>query len=90
MMNIAGATVYRGILGYGAKGHEHHATFFHPTRDLPVMISVIDAPERITGAAAAIEEMLEDGLIVISDAHIVRLVRSSGPTEASNATEHTG
>jgi PII-like signaling protein len=90
MMDIAGATVYRGILGYGAKGHDHHATFFHPIRDLPIMLSVIDAPEKIAGAADAIEEMLEDGLIVISDAQIVRLVRSGEAAETPNATEHSG
>lgn len=76
MMDIAGATVYRGILGYGAKGHQHKATFFHPTRDLPVVVSVIDTPEKIEAAAEAIEGMLEDGLIVTSEAEIVRLVRS--------------
>jgi PII-like signaling protein len=86
MMDIAGATVYRGILGYGAKGHPHKATFFHPTRDLPVMISVIDTAEKISAAAEVIEGMLEDGLIVISDAEIVRLVRGSKPAEATNAT----
>jgi len=76
MMDIAGATVYRGILGYGAKGHEHKATFFHPMRDLPIMISVIDTAEKISAAADVIEGMLQDGLIVISDAEMVRLVRS--------------
>ena len=86
MMDIAGATVYRGILGYGAKGHQHKATFFHPTRDLPIMISVIDTPEKIASAAEAIEGMLEDGLIVISDADIVRLVRSSKITETADET----
>jgi len=86
MMDIAGATVYRGILGYGAKGHQHKATFFHPTRDLPIMVSVIDTAEKISAAAAAIEEMLEDGLIVISDADIVRLVRSSKITETADET----
>lgn len=89
MMDIAGATVYRGILGYGAKGHDHQATFFHPTRDLPIMISVIDAPGKIAEAAEAIENMLEDGLIVISDAHIVRLVRGRAAMETSNATKHS-
>jgi PII-like signaling protein len=89
MMDIAGATVYRGILGYGAKGHEHHATFFHPTRDLPIMLSVIDTPEKIAEAAEAVERMLEDGLIVISDAHIVRLVRSREAMETSNATQRS-
>ena len=41
------------------------------------MVSVIDTAEKIAAAAEAIEDMLEDGLIVVSDADIVRLVRSS-------------
>jgi len=87
MMDVAGATVYRGILGYGAKGHQHKASFFHTTRDLPIMISVIDTAEKIASAVAAIEEMLEDGLIVISDTEIVRLVRGSAEKEATDATK---
>jgi PII-like signaling protein len=90
MMEIAGATVYRGILGYGAKGHQHKASFFHPTRDLPIMVSVIDTPEKISAAAEVVEGMLEDGLIVISDAEIVRLVRSSQPKEEADATKLPG
>jgi len=82
MLDIAGATVYRGILGYGAKGHQHKQSFFHVSRDLPIMISVIDSPEKIAAAAHAVEEMLEDGLIVISDAEMVRLVRSQEAADA--------
>lgn len=89
MLDIAGATVYRGILGYGAKGHEHKKSFFHVSRDLPIMISVIDSPEKIAAAAEAVEAMLEDGLIVISDAEIVRLVRSQKAAEAPDATGTT-
>lgn len=85
LMDVAGATVYRGVLGYGAKGHQHKASFFHPMRDLPVMVSVIDTEEKIAAAAEAIEGMLEDGLIVISDAEIVRLVRGAGTREAADA-----
>jgi PII-like signaling protein len=77
LMDIAGATVYRGILGYGAKGHEHKATFFHPVRDLPIMISVIDTAEKIAAAAEVIEGMLTDGLIVISDAEMIRLIHAT-------------
>jgi PII-like signaling protein len=80
MMEIAGATVYRGIDGYGAKGHSHKKSFFHISRDLPVMISVIESEEKLHQAAAAVEEMLEDGLIVISDVDIVRLVHANLPT----------
>jgi PII-like signaling protein len=86
MLDIAGATVYRGILGYGAKGHQHKKSFFHVSRDMPIMVTVVDSPEKITAAAEAIEAMLEDGLIVISDAEIVRLVRSQETAEVSDAT----
>ncbi len=89
MMDVAGATVYRGILGYGAKGHEHKRSVFHPMRDLPVMVAVIDVPEKIAAAAEAIETMLEDGLIVISDVEMVRLVRSRTVVEATDAAGST-
>jgi PII-like signaling protein len=80
MMEISGATVYRGILGYGAKGHEHKKSFFHVSRDLPIMISVIVSEPKIAAAAEAIEAMVDDALIVISEAEIVRLVRGqAGP-----------
>jgi PII-like signaling protein len=78
MMEVSGATVYRGILGYGAKGHEHKRSFFHPMRDLPIMISVIDTAEKVAAAAAAIEEMMADGLIVTSDVEMTRLIRAGG------------
>ena len=89
MMDIAGATVYRGILGYGAKGHAHKRSVFHPMRDLPIMLSVIDSPERIAAAAEAIEGMLEDGLIVTSDVEIVRLMSGKTAMEAPDAAGTT-
>ena len=85
MLEVAGATVYRGILGYGAKGHEHKKSFFHLSRDMPIMLSVIDSADKIAAAALAIEDMLEDGLIVISDVEIIRLVRSSKVLEGPDA-----
>ena len=72
MMDVAGATVYRGILGYGAKGHTHQQNFLHTSRDLPIMIAVVETEEKLNAAAAAIEEMLQDGLIVVSEVDIVR------------------
>ena len=85
MMEIAGVTVYRGILGYGAKGHEHKKSFFHVSRDLPVMLSVIDTPAKIQTAVEAIEEMLEDGLIVLSEVEMIRITRGAAP-EATDAS----
>jgi PII-like signaling protein len=85
MMEIAGATVYRGILGYGAKGRTHKESFLHLSRDLPVMIAVVDTEEKLAEAGRAVEEMMEDGLIVFSDVDIVRLVHSHSLAEAGEA-----
>ncbi len=75
MMDISGATVYRGILGYGVKGHTHKEGFWHLSRDMPIMISVIDTAEKIEEARQSVENMLGDGLIVVSDVDMIRLVR---------------
>jgi PII-like signaling protein len=86
LMDIAGATVYRGILGYGAKGHTHKAGRLHFSRDLPVMISVVDSPEKLAQAIDQIEPMMQDGLIVLSDVDIIRLVH----TQPLSAAGHEG
>lgn len=75
-LQVAGATVYRGILGYGAKADQHRKQSPRLSKDLPIMISTIDTALRISEAAAAIEEMLEDGLIVVSDVDIIRIIHS--------------
>jgi PII-like signaling protein len=84
LMDIAGATVYRGILGYGAKGHTHKGGSFF-SHDLPVMISVVDTEEKLSAAIDAVESMMQDGLIVLSDVEVIRLVRSRPAEEMSNA-----
>ena len=86
MIDIAGATVYRGILGYGVKGHTHKQNRLHTGRDLPIMISVVETEDKLNHAAELVEEMLQDGLIVVSDVDIVRLIHA----EATDAKLPTG
>jgi PII-like signaling protein len=64
LMDIAGATVYRGILGYGVKGHTHKSGRLPFSHDLPVMISVVDSEEKLAKAVNEIESMMQDGIIV--------------------------
>ena len=74
---VAGATAraHLGILGYGAKGQKHKKNFLHVSRDLPMMLSVVDTPEKIRAAAKTVEGMLEEGLLAISDVDMVRATR---------------
>ena len=85
LMEIAGATVYRGILGYGAKGHTHKSGRLPFSHDLPVMITVVDSAERLAQAVDQIESMMQDGIIVFSDVDVIRLVHSQPLAESTHA-----
>jgi PII-like signaling protein len=62
----------------------------HLSRDLPVMIAVIDTEEKLKAAAEALETMIEDGLIVVSDVEVIRFVHSQSSTEESDAKRTAG
>lgn len=85
LMDVAGATVYRGILGYGVKGHTHKSGILPFSRDLPIMISVVDSEDKLTNAIGEVESMMQDGIIVLSDVDVIRLVRSRPAAESTHA-----
>ena len=76
LMDISGATVYRGILGYGAKGHMHKSNRLPMSHDYPIMISVVDTEEKLKGTLDVLESMMQDGIIVLSDVDVIRLVHA--------------
>ncbi len=76
MLDLAGATVYRGILGYGAKNRLHKSGFLGLSEDLPVTISVIDTEEKIRRALPALKEMVSEGLVAMTDVEVLH--HSSG------------
>ena len=90
MMDISGATVHKGVLGYGAKGHTHKQGFWHISHDLPVMIAVIDSEEKLREASEVLETMLDDSLIVTSDVEVIRLVHTRNLKEGPDATQSAG
>jgi PII-like signaling protein len=79
MMDIAGATVYRGLLGYGAQNRVHRSGFFGLSTDLPIMLSVIDTEEKIRGVLPVLDEMVDEGLIALSDVEIIKYTHSDRP-----------
>lgn len=64
--DIAGATVYRGIAGYGAGAQPGH--------DLPVMVSVIDTEDKIRAFLPLLDTMLQGGVVVLSDVEVIKYV----------------
>ena len=72
-LSIAGATVFRGLEGYGesAEIHRHHLVVY----DQPIVVTVIDSEENIRRLLPALEEMVDTGLIAISDVQAVRITK---------------
>jgi PII-like signaling protein len=78
MMDLAGATVYRGIMGYGAQQRVHKSGFLGLSHDLPIMVSTVDTPEKIRRAISALDEMVDEGMIVLSDVEVIKYTHSRG------------
>jgi hypothetical protein len=69
--SIAGATVYRGILGFGKKSKMHSADVLRLSTDLPIIIEVIDIGYRIEKAFQLIKPMIKDGLITVEPVTVI-------------------
>ena len=68
---MAGATVTRGIMGFGAKSHLHTAKILRLSEDLPIVVELVDAPERIAEFLPALDAMVADGLITLKRTRVI-------------------
>ena len=64
---MAGATVTRGIMGFGAKSHLHTASILRLSEDLPVRIEIYDTAERIDGFLPELDEIVKEGVVATWD-----------------------
>lgn len=84
---LAGASVLRGIEGFGASQHVHTTRLLSLSEDLPVVIVMIDDAERIERFALQLDELITEGLVVIDDVNVVRYVgRAERPSERGEPT----
>jgi PII-like signaling protein len=77
-LGLAGATVLRGIEGYGASTLVRRPHLFSFSSDAPVLVSVIDSEEKIRELLPHIERMVDEGLIAISDVEVIKYVHEEG------------
>lgn len=76
---LAGATVTRGVAGFGAHSRIHTAALLQVSQDLPLIIEVIDTAEKIERGLAAIGPMIQEGLITLHDIEIVKYTHRALP-----------
>ena len=68
---LAGATVLRGLEGYGASSRVHTTRLLELSNDLPIVIEIVDSEERIERFLPVIDELVHEGLVTSERVHIV-------------------
>ena len=68
---LAGATVWKGTMGFGAHSRLHTAKILRLSQDLPVVIEIVDAPERIEAFLPELDRMVQEGLVTVERAQVI-------------------
>jgi uncharacterized protein len=68
---IAGATVLRGIEGFGASSRLHTSRILRLSADLPIVVEIVDTAERIEPVLPLLDEMIADGLITLEKVRVI-------------------
>jgi PII-like signaling protein len=79
---LAGATVLRGLMGFGAKSRIHTAKVLRLSEDLPIVIEIVDLSDRIQKFLPALDEMVADGMVTLERVQVItyRPGKDSGKT----------
>ena len=78
-MGLAGATVLRGVEGYGARSRLHTAKVLRLSENLPMIVEIVDREDRVRAFMTACDEMITDGLVTADPVEIVKYAASPPP-----------
>ena len=68
---LAGVTVLRGLMGFGAHSRMHTAKILRLSEDLPIVIEIVDKPDRIQQILPELDGMIKEGLITLEDIKVI-------------------
>lgn len=71
-LDLAGASVFRGLMGYGASSRIHTAKIVALSCDLPILIEIVDSEKYIAQLLPYLDEVVEEGLVTIDDVEIIK------------------
>ena len=71
-LHLAGATVLRGVMGYGAESHIHTAKVLRLSEDMPMVIEITDREEKIDELLPFLDETVGEGLITMEKVKVIR------------------
>jgi PII-like signaling protein len=68
---LAGCTVVRGMAGFGAKSHVHTVKLLRLSEDLPIVIEIVDQPDRIAAFLPTLDSMVGEGLVTLEKVSVL-------------------
>lgn len=82
-MHLAGATVLRGPMGFGKSSRLHTAKILRLSMDLPIVIELVDAEEKIQSFLPLLDEMMKGGLVTLEKVKIIHYRAEESPAQSS-------
>lgn len=71
-LHLAGATVLRGPMGFGANSRLHTAKILRLSEDLPMVVEIVDAKEKIDELMPHVDEMVQEGLVTLERVQVIK------------------
>ncbi|MCL4474103.1 MAG: DUF190 domain-containing protein [Actinobacteria bacterium] len=87
---IVGLSVFRGIAGYGSDGQFHTSKMLELSTDLPVKIEAVDSAEKIDSALPDIYQVVDKGLVEVTDTNVIKCCRQEEPPKESERMKLEG
>ena len=81
---MAGGTVLRGVIGFGANSRIHTTKILRLSEDLPIVVEIVDTPERIAEFLPVLDHMMDEGLVTLEPIRVIVYRHGNGAAEREN------
>lgn len=68
---LAGATVLRGFIGFGADSRMHTSKLLRLSEDLPIIVEIVDSEEKVRSFLPQLDELIKEGLVTLEKVHVI-------------------
>ena len=77
-MGIAGATMLRGLMGFGAASRIHTAKILRLSQDMPIVIEIVDSADKIDSLLPIVDEMVQEGMVTVERVRVIQYRHKPG------------
>src|SRR2546422_805910 len=83
--HLAGATVLRGLMGFGKSSRVHTAKILRLSMDLPLIVEIVDTEDKLNAFLPVLDDMMKGGLVTLEKVRVIDYRANPGSTETAGA-----